>query len=45
MAQKDPVGFDAFYKDYSLFLKEGIVMNQSPLEKVILIYIFFVNLH
>ncbi|CAK1578248.1 unnamed protein product [Parnassius mnemosyne] len=33
MAQKDPVGYDAFYKDYSLFLKEGIVTSQSPLEK------------
>ncbi|XP_068627581.1 heat shock protein 75 kDa, mitochondrial [Battus philenor] len=33
MAQKDPVGFDAYYKDYSLFLKEGIVTSQSPLEK------------
>ncbi|XP_041973532.1 heat shock protein 75 kDa, mitochondrial [Aricia agestis] len=33
MASKDPVGYDAFYKDYSLFLKEGIVTGQSPLEK------------
>lgn len=34
MASKDPVGYDAFYKDYSLFFKEGIVTGQSPLEKV-----------
>lgn len=33
MASKDPVGYDAFYKDYSLFFKEGIVTGQSPLEK------------
>lgn len=33
-AQKDPVKYDAFYKDYSLFLKEGIVISQSPLERV-----------
>lgn len=33
-AQKDPVGYDAFYKDYSLFIKEGIVTGQSPIEKV-----------
>ncbi|XP_072941705.1 heat shock protein 75 kDa, mitochondrial [Epargyreus clarus] len=33
MANKDPVGYDAFYKDYSIFLKEGIVTGQSPLEK------------
>ncbi|CAF4954977.1 unnamed protein product [Pieris macdunnoughi] len=32
-SQKDPVGYDAFYKDYSLFFKEGIVTGQSPLEK------------
>ncbi|CAK1551705.1 unnamed protein product [Leptosia nina] len=32
-SQKDPVGYDAFYKDYSLFFKEGIVTSQSPLEK------------
>ena len=34
-ANKDPVGYDAFYKDYCLFFKEGIVTSQSPLEKVI----------
>lgn len=34
MANKDPVGYAAFYKDYSLFFKEGIVTSQSPLEKV-----------
>ncbi|XP_028177360.1 heat shock protein 75 kDa, mitochondrial [Ostrinia furnacalis] len=33
MAQKDPVGYDSFYKDYSIFLKEGIVTSQSPMEK------------
>ncbi|XP_026491449.2 heat shock protein 75 kDa, mitochondrial [Vanessa tameamea] len=32
-SHKDPVGYDAFYKDYSLFFKEGIVTGQSPLEK------------
>lgn len=33
MANKDPVGYNSFYKDYSIFLKEGIVTSQSPLEK------------
>ncbi|KAM3968237.1 TNF receptor associated protein 1 [Aphomia sociella] len=33
MSQKDPVGYDTFYRDYSIFLKEGIVTSQSPLEK------------
>ncbi|KAJ2950716.1 hypothetical protein O0L34_g8979 [Tuta absoluta] len=32
-AKKDPVGYEGFYKDYSLFLKEGIVTSQSPTEK------------
>ncbi|CAB3224999.1 unnamed protein product [Arctia plantaginis] len=32
-AQKDPVSYQAFYKDYSVFLKEGIVTSQSPIEK------------
>ncbi|XP_023952390.2 heat shock protein 75 kDa, mitochondrial [Bicyclus anynana] len=32
-ANKDPVGYDMFYKDYSLFFKEGIVTNQNALEK------------
>lgn len=32
-AQKDPVGYDAFYKDYAIFLKEGIVTSQSSMEK------------
>ncbi|KAL0839468.1 hypothetical protein ABMA28_016177 [Loxostege sticticalis] len=32
-AQKDPVGYDSFYKEYSIFLKEGIVTGQSPMEK------------
>lgn len=35
-AQKDPVGYDSFYKEYSIFLKEGIVTGQSPMEKVCL---------
>ncbi|CAG9563587.1 unnamed protein product [Danaus chrysippus] len=33
MANKDPVGYEAFYRDYSLFFKEGIVTSQNPLEK------------
>ncbi|XP_053599602.1 heat shock protein 75 kDa, mitochondrial [Plodia interpunctella] len=33
MSQKDPVGYDTFYKDYSIFFKEGIVTSQSPVEK------------
>ncbi|CAG9791894.1 unnamed protein product [Diatraea saccharalis] len=33
MSQKDPVGYEAFYRDYSLFLKEGIVTSQSAIEK------------
>lgn len=32
-SQKDPVGYEAFYRDYSIFLKEGIVTNQSVIEK------------
>lgn len=39
MAQKDPVGYDTFYRDYSLFLKEGIVTSQSPMEKVYNIHV------
>lgn len=38
-ANKDPVGYDAFYKDYSLFFKEGIVTSQNPLEKVCLSFL------
>ncbi|XP_075972791.1 TNF receptor associated protein 1 [Anticarsia gemmatalis] len=33
MSQKDVAGYEAFYKDYSIFLKEGIVTSQSPLER------------
>lgn len=40
MAQKDPVGYESFYKDYSIFLKEGIVTSQNPLEKV---YFYFIH--
>lgn len=32
-AQKDPAGYEAFYKEYSVFIKEGIVTSPSPLEK------------
>ncbi|KAI8440103.1 hypothetical protein MSG28_001517 [Choristoneura fumiferana] len=32
-ASKDPVGYDTFYRDYSIFLKEGIVTSHSPLER------------
>ncbi|CAG9090761.1 unnamed protein product [Plutella xylostella] len=32
-SQKDVVGYDAFYKDYSLFLKEGIVTSHNPVER------------
>lgn len=34
MSNKDTVGYEAFYKEYSIFLKEGIVTSQSPIEKV-----------
>lgn len=37
MAGKDPVGYDAFYKEYSLFMKEGIVTSQNSMEKVFFI--------
>lgn len=30
---KDPENYDKFYKDYGLFLKEGIVTSQEPNEK------------
>lgn len=30
---KDPENYDRFYKDYGLFLKEGIVTSQEPNEK------------
>ncbi|CAH0628971.1 unnamed protein product [Chrysodeixis includens] len=33
MSNKDSVGYEAFYKEYSIFLKEGIVTSQSPIEK------------
>ncbi|XP_026746998.1 heat shock protein 75 kDa, mitochondrial [Trichoplusia ni] len=33
MSNKDTVGYEAFYKEYSIFLKEGIVTSQSPIEK------------
>ncbi|KAL4703395.1 hypothetical protein ACJJTC_011184 [Scirpophaga incertulas] len=33
ISQKDPVGYDGFYKDYSIFLKEGIITNQNTIEK------------
>lgn len=33
MSQKDAPSYEAFYKDYSIFLKEGIVTSQSALEK------------
>ncbi|CAH0397279.1 unnamed protein product [Chilo suppressalis] len=33
MAQKDPVGYEAFYRDYCIFMKEGIVTSQSAIEK------------
>nr|CAD7267449.1 unnamed protein product [Timema shepardi] len=32
---KEPEQFDLFYKDYSPFLKEGIVMSQQQLEKAL----------
>ncbi|KAJ8724941.1 hypothetical protein PYW07_015899 [Mythimna separata] len=33
MSKKNQVDYEAFYKEYSIFLKEGIVTSQSPLEK------------
>ncbi|KAG6453791.1 hypothetical protein O3G_MSEX008338 [Manduca sexta] len=33
MSTKEPVSYNSFYKDYSIFLKEGIVTSQSPLER------------
>ncbi|XP_077293548.1 TNF receptor associated protein 1 [Arctopsyche grandis] len=30
---KNPVEFDLFYRDYGMFLKEGIVTNENQLEK------------
>lgn len=32
-SMKDPVNFEKFYKDYGLFLKEGIVTTQDQKEK------------
>lgn len=32
-SQKDPEGYEKFYKDYGLFLKEGIVTTQDQPEK------------
>lgn len=34
MSKKDVSEYEAFYKEYSIFLKEGIVTSQNPLEKV-----------
>jgi TNF receptor-associated protein 1 len=33
-AAKEPEQFDLFYRDYGLFLKEGIVTGEQQLEKV-----------
>lgn len=33
MSKKNQVDYEAFYKEYSIFLKEGIVTSQSPIEK------------
>uniref|UniRef100_A0A2A4K4C1 Heat shock protein 75 kDa, mitochondrial n=1 Tax=Heliothis virescens TaxID=7102 RepID=A0A2A4K4C1_HELVI len=33
MSNKNTVEYEAFYKEYSIFLKEGIVTSQSPIEK------------
>ncbi|XP_030375156.1 heat shock protein 75 kDa, mitochondrial [Scaptodrosophila lebanonensis] len=32
-AKKQPEEYEAFYRDYGLFLKEGIVMSNDPAEK------------
>ncbi|CAH0668986.1 unnamed protein product [Spodoptera exigua] len=33
MSNKNPSDYEAFYKEYSIFLKEGIVTSQSSIEK------------
>lgn len=33
-SQKEPESFDKFYKDYGLFMKEGIVTSTEQVEKV-----------
>lgn len=33
-SQKDPVAYDSFYKEYSVFLKEGIVISDNSVDKV-----------
>ncbi|XP_026326821.1 heat shock protein 75 kDa, mitochondrial [Hyposmocoma kahamanoa] len=33
-SQKDPVAYDSFYREYSIFLKEGIVISDNSVDKV-----------
>lgn len=40
-SQKQIEDYNKFYKDYSIFLKEGIVSSDTQEEKVIIIYYFY----
>lgn len=42
-AQKQTEEYDQFYKDYSIFLKEGIVSTDDQNEKVMYIFFLFTN--
>ena len=42
-AQKQTEEYDKFYKDYSIFLKEGIVSTDDQREKVMYIFFHFTN--
>ena len=33
-SQKDKAEYDRFYRDYGIFLKEGIITSHEQLEKV-----------
>lgn len=39
-AQKNKEEFDKFYKDYSIFFKEGIVSSTEQMEKVSLWFLY-----
>lgn len=42
-SQKQIEDYNKFYKDYNIFLKEGIVSTDVQEEKVINIYVIFIS--
>lgn len=39
-SQKQAEDYEKFYKDYSIFLKEGIVTTDDQKQKVLMLFIF-----